>query len=714
MDSTILLLNDVSWTLILGTICFAIFGIALFSYLDFYKGYTLEKCASLFRRRKTKIDNNGRTISEICSRYGLSRNGFLPQECVKRLPQYYDAWENMAAVLPELNRAGKLQEEVADMEMLSCDKLQDEAILRRAYIILGMLVHSYVNGRKVPWDRIADYSARSGCQKEERLKKSALQKECKFDNVNNDDKENEEKEGTKCTLADSVKNNLTKVEGATESDKVKMEVDNAEENVNDDAEERTEKEGTQGTLGDIAKYNLSKVERTTESDKVKIEHENGLITIPPQLATPWFTICCKLDLPFILTAALDLWNWRVKDSNEPISLSNLTLISSMTGTDTETYFHMVPCAMQMAARRAIPRVFAFYDGFYDKMKKREIRYDSSKMKDTSFKETNAIGENDELGGKDPGVLDEDVKSILDVTALIKLLNEVEAVFEEFKEIAKQIKNLVDKETFYDIYRPLLSGFWPDGIVLDLNGVGKQAAEEFLVKDLEHWTNSDEVINEERSVNGGVDDGKEVATDLKFVESLMTENGISERDCETKLPDASSHKSLKHKKIDNLESNYQGGHENLESNRQAFLSVIKERLSDGKLIVNSKGPSAGQSTMILLFDLLLGIHHVGSGKEFQLEMLNYMPWQHRQMVINFRDLVTRFGSIRDIILKLRHDADYAQIVAAFNACVNAVAAFRALHLGIAVKYLVRAEKGTGSSSFRDMLNVMVQGTRNALI
>ena len=763
MDSTTLLwiLNDQHCRLILVTVCVIILCYELFSYVEFRRGNSIDKVASFFEGRKTQGGVDIRTISEICRKYSLTRNGFLPEKCLERLPTYYDTWENIAAVLPELNRTGKLQDEVENMKLLSCDNLEDETVLRRAYIILGMLLHSYVNGGKVPWGRIGEYSPRSGCQEEMKLENNTCQMNCNFDSVNidhrestcrpdtlgdgvksnlgnvegttksgkveiddwnteedcNDDgEENLKEKGRKDTLADNVKCDPKNVEGITASDKAEMEDENIEENFNDDAEKNT---GRQDTLGDSIKGNPENVEGTAKANKAGIDNEDGLVTIPPQLAIPWFTICCKLDLPFILTAALDLWNWRLQDPTEAINLSNLTLISSMTGTESETYFHMVPCAMQMAAGPVIPRAFAFYE----KMKLRGTKGQEKhgiKMNETILRRTAASKE----AKIDSGANETDnaaaecrehdehtpINGIFDVAILITLLSDVAAVFEEFKEIAKQIKDLVDKDMFYDIYRPLLSGFWPDGVVLDLSGGEK--AEEFEVKDLKESMTSSGLGNMKAQVDHRVGHGKGVATDLKFLESSMTGSGISDCKRDTKLPDASARKTVKHKKV--KESFYQGVHDNLESNRQAFLSVIKERLSESKLIVYPKGPSAGQSTMILLFDLLLGIHHVGSGKEFQTEMLNYMPWQHRQMITDFRELVTRFGSVRDIILKMRYDADYAQIVAAFNACVNAVAAFRALHLGIAVKYLVRAEKGTGSSSFRDMLNVMVQGTRNALI
>jgi len=60
----------------------------------------------------------------------------------------------------------------------------------------------------------------------------------------------------------------------------------------------------------------------------------------------------------------------------------------------------------------------------------------------------------------------------------------------------------------------------------------------------------------------------------------------------------------------------------------------------------KGPSAGQSTMFVLLDNLLGIDHSIVAQDFQDEMLCYMPRQHREMVLTFKEKLV--FSIRDFI------------------------------------------------------------------
>ena len=65
----------------------------------------------------------------------------------------------------------------------------------------------------------------------------------------------------------------------------------------------------------------------------------------------------------------------------------------------------------------------------------------------------------------------------------------------------------------------------------------------------------------------------------------------------------------------------------------------------------KGPSAGQSTMMVLFDLFLGVRHQGSAREFQQEMLQYMPSQFRQSVLDLRTALPP-GGVRASLMARR--------------------------------------------------------------
>ena len=61
----------------------------------------------------------------------------------------------------------------------------------------------------------------------------------------------------------------------------------------------------------------------------------------------------------------------------------------------------------------------------------------------------------------------------------------------------------------------------------------------------------------------------------------------------------------------------------------------------------KGPSAGQSTIFLLLDSFLGIDHGKVAKEFQEEMIHYMPYRHKHMVLKFKEKMNR--SVRQFII-----------------------------------------------------------------
>jgi hypothetical protein len=125
-----------------------------------------------------------------------------------------------------------------------------------------------------------------------------------------------------------------------------------------------------------------------------------------------------------------------------------------------------------------------------------------------------------------------------------LLQDLWDVIKQFRNIFERVRDLVSKEDFYNIYRPLLGGFYPEG--LTLQGV---------------------------EVNG---------------------------------------------------------------QQPAVLAA--------------KGPSAGQSTMIILFDLMLGVSHHGSAKDFQEEMLTYMVTPHAQMVKDFRTRIASSGYVRTSVIE----------------------------------------------------------------
>jgi hypothetical protein len=207
----------------------------------------------------------------ICNAYSLSaEGGFLPEMCVERLePEELQVWERLIDILPELNRTGKIKQAIDGMPMCSTEALGNDLELRRAYIILCHLLHSYVHHAKVPWERL-----------------------------------------------------------------------------------------------DSSSY--------TPTPTINTAQDAHPIPIPAALAVPLYSVCKRLGLPPVLTAVVDLWNWRRKLHPGESASGNvsegrasgcgragvrertcpgtrpgdLQVLSSMTGSNTEAYFHLVPCSIQ--------------------------------------------------------------------------------------------------------------------------------------------------------------------------------------------------------------------------------------------------------------------------------------------------------------------------------------------------------------------------------
>jgi hypothetical protein len=201
-------------------------------------------------------------------------------------------------------------------------------------------------------------------------------------------------------------------------------------------------------------------------------------------------------------------------------------------------------------------------------------------------------------------------------ALLALLNSLADCLVKFREIFDSIRDVCDMNVFYDIYRPLLGGWHPDGIVME---------------------------------------------------------GLTESDCAT------------------------------------HASGVLVAEADG--VVNyAKGPSAGQSTMFLLFDAALGVRHTGSAKEFQHDMLTYMPRAHRQLVCDFKAQLESSGDLRTVMETDSRDVPQT-VKNHYAACVLALRQLRSYHLHTATQYLQQTNTGTGSSTFRDMLAECVESTRD---
>lgn len=106
------------------------------------------------------------------------------------------------------------------------------------------------------------------------------------------------------------------------------------------------------------------------------------------------------------------------NESEPLTVENLRLVSTMTREPSESGFHTIPCAMQARVGPLVCRLF---------------------------------------------LLDVAVQSRSTATVL-KLLKDLTAVLKDFQTIFARVIRVVDVDVFYNIYRCLLGGYYPNGVV----------------------------------------------------------------------------------------------------------------------------------------------------------------------------------------------------------------------------------------------------------
>ena len=87
------------------------------------------------------------------SRYLTGSIGLLPTSPVVPLADpYFAPWERLSQLLATLNRQkGSLRTMVSELAILDASKLSSRNDLQRAYVLLGQLMHSWVNGHNVLW-----------------------------------------------------------------------------------------------------------------------------------------------------------------------------------------------------------------------------------------------------------------------------------------------------------------------------------------------------------------------------------------------------------------------------------------------------------------------------------------------------------------------------------------------------------------------------------
>ncbi|OTA05571.1 putative indoleamine 2,3-dioxygenase [Trichoderma parareesei] len=117
----------------------------------------------------------------------------------------------------------------------------------------------------------------------------------------------------------------------------------------------------------------------------------------------------------------------------------------------------------------------------------------------------------------------------------------------------------------------------------------------------------------------------------------------------------------------------------------------------------RGGSNGQSSLIMFWDIVLGIEHKGhseSKRSFHEEMRDYMPGPHARFLVH----VARLGSIRQLALDLEDSEGEAEqrLRKAYTAATETLTKFRQKHLGIVTRYILIPSKQPWTGSTRKNL------------
>jgi hypothetical protein len=110
-------------------------------------------------RRKSR----GTRAKRLLNIRALGWEFFLSEVSMVPLPPPFHAWEGLASQLPSLNRHGRIRAAIEGLPLLHDLTSLSLPELRRARVLLGALVTSYVNGHAVPWNRL-EPTAEGGSQ----------------------------------------------------------------------------------------------------------------------------------------------------------------------------------------------------------------------------------------------------------------------------------------------------------------------------------------------------------------------------------------------------------------------------------------------------------------------------------------------------------------------------------------------------------------------
>lgn len=97
-----------------------------------------------------------------------------------------------------------------------------------------------------------------------------------------------------------------------------------------------------------------------------------------------------------------------------------------------------------------------------------------------------------------------------------------------------------------------------------------------------------------------------------------------------------------------------------------------------ITIKTKGGSAAQSTLIQVYDAILGVSHFKCN--FLDEMRDYMPAKHR----NYLQMINNGPSIREYV----SSSDNDDMINAYDNCINKLKNFRKAHVNLVKNYIVK--------------------------
>jgi len=140
--------------------------------------------------------------------------------------------------------------------------------------------------------------------------------------------------------------------------------------------------------------------------------------VPKVLAKPFSIVCERLGLPMVCCACtFDTWNWKKVEEQKGVEIFNVDLVTRISRDRSEVGFHVLPTLMHWNAASVVFEIIDIHKHFQD------------------------------------------------AEHLKAFLGRFQAMFEKFVEIFKNVGDVVDSASF-DKYRPVLNGFYPDGIKMD--------------------------------------------------------------------------------------------------------------------------------------------------------------------------------------------------------------------------------------------------------